>query len=289
LVILRLFAWKRARTLYCGAALSAAACQFPDYELLERSRVHELPSGGAFLAGGAPGIDGGGSGATPSLAGAAGTSTAAGAAGKGGSSFAGYGGVGGSGAPAAGAGGAAGVGGAAGASQGDGGQAGLGGQLGGGDASEGGDGGAPALAHCSELPISARSAWDMSTSHPVANAGPERLLDNKATRWTTGKAQSGDEWLKVDFGKVVRLNQINLQQGPDNANDYPRGYQVYVSNLEQAEGDVVRASGSGESGVTTTIKLASFADGRYLLIKQTGASLSWWSAMELEVSCIDPN
>jgi hypothetical protein len=129
----------------------------------------------------------------------------------------------------------------------------------------------------------------MSTSHPVADAWPERLLDNSDTRWTTGKPQSGDEWLKIDFGKVVRLNQINLQQGPDNSNDYPRSYKVYVSNLEHAESEAPRSSGSGESGVTTTIKLASFADGRYLLIKQTGASLSWWSAMELEVSCIDPN
>jgi len=49
----------------------------------------------------------------------------------------------------------------------------------------------------------------------------------------------------------------------------------------------VRASGTGTSGVTTTITLTAITPGRYLLIKQLGSSLSWWSVAELEMNCSD--
>ena len=58
---------------------------------------------------------------------------------------------------------------------------------------------------------------------------PANLLDGKITRWSTGKAQSGDEWLQLDFGATVTINHVNLQQG-DDTNDYPRTYSVIVSN-----------------------------------------------------------
>jgi hypothetical protein len=39
--------------------------------------------------------------------------------------------------------------------------------------------------------------------------------------------------------------------------------------------------------VTTTIVLPGTFAGRYLLVKQLGSSLSWWSVEEIEVSCFD--
>jgi hypothetical protein len=33
--------------------------------------------------------------------------------------------------------------------------------------------------------------------------------------------------------------------------------------------------------------LPSLASGRYLLIKQLGTSLSWWSVQEVEISCAE--
>jgi len=93
--------------------------------------------------------------------------------------------------------------------------------------------------------------------------------------------------LQIDFGAVVNMRRINLQQGTDSANDYPRSYAVYVSNSALDSSGPLRASGTGTSGVTTTILLSSIASGRYLYIKQLGTSLSWWSVAELEVTCSD--
>jgi hypothetical protein len=43
------------------------------------------------------------------------------------------------------------------------------------------------------------------------------------------------------------------------------------------------------AGVSTAMALPKLASGRYLLILQVGASLSWWSIVELEASCVDSN
>lgn len=142
---------------------------------------------------------------------------------------------------------------------------------------------------CDDHPLTARSSWVLSSLPDYATGPAAHLTDDKTTRWTTGKAQSGDEWLQVDFGQVVTLSQINLQQAEANANDYPRGFTITVSNTDENVTGTPSFSGTGKSGVSTTILLPAFATGRYLLIEQTGSSLSWWSAVELEVSCVDPD
>jgi endo-1,3(4)-beta-glucanase len=131
------------------------------------------------------------------------------------------------------------------------------------------------------------STWVPSVSSHSSDSSAANLIDNLPARWTSGKPQAGDEWLQIDFGAVVNVRRINLQQGSDNANDYPRSYAVYMSNTALDSSGPVRASGTGTSGVTTTILLPSIASGRYLLIKQLGTSLSWWSVEELEVTCLD--
>lgn len=156
---------------------------------------------------------------------------------------------------------------------------------------EGGAGG-PSIPLCIDHPITAKSNWAASVSH-YSEADPYNppswLIDNSAKRWSTGKPQAGDEWLQVDFGSTVSIRSVNLQQGDQNSssNDYPRSYAVYVSNKSKDLNGMVRASGAGTSGVTTTIALPKIFTGRYLLIKQLGSSLSWWSVVEIEVSCSD--
>ena len=142
--------------------------------------------------------------------------------------------------------------------------------------------------HCSDHPITPRSAWSVSaSSYDEPNGGvPANLLDNHATRWSSGKPQSGDEWLQVDFGSTVTLRQVNLQQGFD-YNDYPRSYALRLSDTALNFSGTVGAQGDGQSGVSTTITLAGVSSGRYLRILQLGSSLSWWSAEELEVSCFE--
>jgi hypothetical protein len=204
----------------------------------------------------------------------------AGSANGGSSGASGHGGTNaGAGAPSGGTGGGGGMGGKAGGGMG-------GGGMGGGGAT--GTGGMPSGPLCSDHVLTARSSWVATASHfDSTNSGvPANLLDNTKTRWSTGKAQSGNEWLQIDFGATVTLNHINLQQG-DDINDYPRSYSVIVSDTPKDLSGSVKLTASGKSGVSTAILLPALASGRYVLIKQTGSSLSWWSAEEIEVSCAD--
>ena len=150
-----------------------------------------------------------------------------------------------------------------------------------------GAGGAVGGPLCSDHAITATATWVPSVSSHSPGTAASNLTDNSISRWTSGKPQAGDEWLQIDFGAVVNIRRINLQQGSDSANDYPRSYAVYMSNTALDATGTARGTGSGTSGVTTTIQLSSIASGRYLYLKQLGTSLSWWSVEELEVTCSD--
>jgi hypothetical protein len=143
---------------------------------------------------------------------------------------------------------------------------------------------------CSDHPITALATWIPTASDQgVAKDLITNLTDGKVTRWSTSKPQAGDEWLQIDFGVAVTLTHVNLQQAQENANDYPRQFAVIVSDTPNNLAGTVRVSGAGVPGVATSINLPGLATGRYLLIKQLGTSLSWWSAEEIEVSCVDPS
>ena len=147
--------------------------------------------------------------------------------------------------------------------------------------------GTPGSSASRERPITAKSTWVAKTSSADSASPTSNLIDNSMSRWSTGKPQSGDEWLQIDFGKAVYIRRVNLQQGKD-SNDYPRMYSLYISDVNNdSVGSDALASGVGSAGVTTTIELPKPFSGRYLLIRQIGSSLSWWSVEELEVSCFD--
>ncbi|HEY1532940.1 MAG TPA: discoidin domain-containing protein [Polyangiaceae bacterium] len=255
-----------------------------------------LPSGGGVSHGGA-------SNGSSGMAGSGGKIGAGGAAGHAGASSAGAGGVGAMGGSAgtsgadgtAGHAGSVGLGGSAGqsgagqsgAGQSGAAQGGAGAGQGGAAVGGAGAGGGASAPRCSDHAITATSTWVPSVSSHSSDSAASNLSDGTVTRWTSGKPQAGDEWLQIDFGAIVNLRRINLQQGPENANDYPRSYAVYCSNTALDSSGPVRASGTGTSGVTTTIQLSSIASGRYLYLKQLGTSLSWWSVEELEVTCSD--
>jgi hypothetical protein len=198
---------------------------------------------------------------------------------NGGGGTGGTGGNGGGGAASGGNGGNGGVGGTPGT--GGGGTSGTGGN--------GGSGGTPTTTPtCGDHPLSPVGSWSASASHDNSGANPaSNMLDGKTTRWTTGKAQTADEWLQIDFGKAVSLSNVNLQQGNVDTNDYPRGYSVIVSDTNKNLNGTPSVSGMGKTGASTAIALPKLATGRYLLVKQTGSSLSWWSMNEIEVSCSD--
>jgi hypothetical protein len=126
-------------------------------------------------------------------------------------------------------------------------------------------------------------------SQAAANATDGTL----ATRWGSGKPQAGDEWVQVDFGTSVRLNKLLLEAwdpalGCGEPDDNPRHVVVRVSNTANNLAAPIATQVDGTLDLTT-IKLPEAAEGRYLLLSQTGvASPSWWSIAELEVMCEEP-
>ena len=72
------------------------------------------------------------------------------------------------------------------------------------------------------------------------------------------------------------------------SNDFPRHYQVRLSNMPANNEAAVLAEGDG-TPENTMIQLQQPATGRYLLISQKGVSandpMTWWSIHELNVAC----
>jgi HEAT repeat protein len=118
-----------------------------------------------------------------------------------------------------------------------------------------------------------------TASHNSAEA--KNALDgNPDTRWTTGAKMDKGMWLQVDLGwesEVIKL-VLDATKSPG---DYPRGYEVYVSNSTENWGEPV-AKGEGKGPVTEiTCKPKS---GRYVRIVQTGTGDgSFWSIHELKI------
>ena len=122
-----------------------------------------------------------------------------------------------------------------------------------------------------------RSGWSASAS--VSNTGepPSNALDGVfATRWSSGQPQSPDMSFQVDMGKVQSFSSIALDGGASGG-DYPRNYQVFVSQDGTSWGNAI-ASGQG-SGDYTVISFSK-QSARYIKVVLTASSGSWWSIAE---------
>jgi hypothetical protein len=195
----------------------------------------------------------------------------------------------------AGGGGAGGAGGIAMGGGGSGGAAtaGAGGKATGGMAGMAGAGGMPAV-KCGDNAIRAKTQWTATASDECAPTcadpnGPFTAglaIDADVnTRFATGKAQAGDEWLQVDLGAVGTVNHLTINTV--SATDYTRHYQVRVSNTSGDMAAAVLADGAGAAG-TIAINLSKTVNGRYVLISQTGnvgAATSWWSVNDVTITC----
>ena len=163
---------------------------------------------------------------------------------------------------------------------------------GGTDGGDGGDG----RTTCASYPLSAKSTWVVTASHsslgnsqesdPLYNPPSHAHDGNIGERWSTGKPQTGNEWLQIDFGRSVAIAQVTLQLGTSSA-DYPRGYTARVSEMPLDFAAPILSSGAGQSSADTVITLGVPAIGRYLVISQTGSASSWWSVAEANVACAD--
>jgi hypothetical protein len=75
------------------------------------------------------------------------------------------------------------------------------------------------------------------------------------------------------------FSQVTIDPA-SSSSDFPRGYQVFVSNDAVTWGDPV-ASGTGGGGLLTIAFPTQTA--RFVGVVQTGASTSWWSIVEINV------
>jgi len=125
-----------------------------------------------------------------------------------------------------------------------------------------------------------RTLWIASSSTTGSDSPANALDGNLTTRWSTGASQVNGQWFQVDMGLVNTFNKLVLNC-VNSANDYPRGYQVYISNDGVNWGSPV-ATGTGSSG-TTTINVAA-QTARYIRIIQTGSvNGTFWSIDEFNV------
>ncbi len=102
-----------------------------------------------------------------------------------------------------------------------------------------------------------------------------------------GKCKLPGQWFQVDFGATKIFNRITIQSGkPESSTaegwleDYPRGYEIYLSEDGEIWGDPV-ASGTG-SNQLTEIGFDAAQLTRFVKIVQTDrADPNWWTIFEL--------
>jgi F5/8 type C domain len=162
----------------------------------------------------------------------------------------------------------------------------------GGAAGAGGDGGSPQPVKCEDAPIPLKGSWKASASHSSLGVGdeyynpPQNVMDLSSKRWSTGKVQAGDEWLQIDFGAPAAFRELSFTLNPDDADDYPRIYQIQISDTPLDFNGPIRASGAGPQGQTLVVTLSEPVVGRYLLVQQKGKDpVNWWSVSELNARC----
>jgi hypothetical protein len=192
-----------------------------------------------------------------------------------------------------GGGGGGGAGGTAAGSGGAGGKAGAGGT--GGKAGAGGTGGMP-NGSCAQNPVTAKNTWTATAVPEVTSAcdesptsdycGPaERAIDSMpSTRFSTGEARQGDEYLQIDFGDSITVSRVVISTAAGSG-DYTLGYEIRMADTAGAvEGSAVIIAGDGMQG-TTTIDFPAPKTGQFMRIDQTKAMSGWWSVTEVDVSC----
>ena len=124
-----------------------------------------------------------------------------------------------------------------------------------------------------------RAGWIASGT--AGGDPPGNALDgNIGTRWSTGAAQVNGQFFQVDMLAAKAFKQVTLDAA-GSAGDYPRGYQVFVSNDGVAWGSAI-ASGTP----TTALVTITFAQqtARFVKVVQTGTvTPNWWSLYEMNV------
>jgi glucosylceramidase len=123
----------------------------------------------------------------------------------------------------------------------------------------------------------ARTGWAATASVSNASEPASNALDGTfGTRWSSGQPQSVGMSFQVDMGQAQSFSSIAMDCGASGG-DYPRGYQVFVSNDGSTWGSAI-STGQGSNGYTVITFPKQSA--RYVKVVLTASSGSWWSMDE---------
>jgi hypothetical protein len=119
---------------------------------------------------------------------------------------------------------------------------------------------------------------------------PINAIDgNTATRYTSGKTQSGDENFVITFGGRVRLTGITIMT--TDATDYMRAYRVEYSATDGTTFTAFNPAvmGTGQTNLTITFPATTM---KAIKVYQTGMvaapATSWWSIHEITLTGCTP-
>jgi hypothetical protein len=132
-----------------------------------------------------------------------------------------------------------------------------------------------------------RSHWEATASVTAGDgSGPRGAIDGDLkTRWASNRPQDGSDWYQLDFGGLVKLAQITLDNTQAYPSDYPGRYAVYgsVDGLSFDSAPFV----TGDGAQNKTIMTFKERSVRAIKIFQVGSSRAprWWQIVELNVGC----
>lgn len=119
----------------------------------------------------------------------------------------------------------------------------------------------------------------------AASSGEDKVMNaidgDPETRWSTRETQRSGQWFMADMGCERQIAEITLDAGSE-GNDYPRGYEVYISSDKSDWGTPVATGEGSEQVVEIHFPPTT---GRYVKIVQTGEhSELWWSICEFRAA-----
>jgi beta-glucosidase len=123
-------------------------------------------------------------------------------------------------------------------------------------------------------------AWTPTASSVGPNDTVQGAIDGtSSTRWSSGQAQAGGEWFKVDLGQATSISGVALYLLDSNTSDYPSSYALQLSN-----DDLTYSTVAAGLGAVTTAMCFPTQSARYVRVTQTGTGdASWWSIYEMNV------
>ncbi|MDR0381076.1 MAG: glycoside hydrolase family 3 C-terminal domain-containing protein [Oscillospiraceae bacterium] len=136
-----------------------------------------------------------------------------------------------------------------------------------------------------EQPYS-KAGWQVTgvrDNYPSTDGLNRIVDDNRASRWTSGAAQSSAnrDWFAIEFAEPLDINALLLTCRTSNVGstilDYTRAYECFVSD-DGIEWIGPVAAGPGSPMFTNIVFPTQTT--RFIKVVQTGNTSSWWSVYE---------